>query len=163
MNYTVLLIISFTLISCREIESKSTNDKSTKTSEKMPQMPITNKGELYTYQNDSIKQSILITYTNENEIRFRYSINIKKERSEINFNGIAINNFPDGVEIDEDEEGIAYPSNEYVHTTTDGAMLMIRISLEERDKVIINATGYEELAVPVQSLGILHSSRSHQF
>jgi hypothetical protein len=159
MNYTVLLAVSIFIISCHQIETKAAGDKFTRETGKESQMPVTEKGELYEYENDTIKQSILIAYINENKIRFNYRINIKNIRSQINLNGIATNNYPEGIEIDEDEEGVAYPSDEYVHTTTDGAMLFIRISLEERDKVIINAAGYEEVSVPIQSLGILRISR----
>ena len=109
----------------------------------------------FSFENDTISQTIEIDFITNNEILFSLKTINKKNNQESKLEGKAISNNGD-FEIDEDEEGNAYPAQEF--TYSDQCQLYIRLAAKEKDKLIINESNCKKLHsayCPLSSIGTL--------
>ncbi len=103
-------------------------------------------------ENDVLKQNLNVTWATSDRIDFVYLITDKKSRLERKLNGIAtsLNNDP---EIDEDENGDAYPAIEYWYK--DGnCQFAIRIDMENKSMARTKSGGCEQ-GLSLESVAIL--------
>lgn len=115
------------------------------------------KPDVYNYTFNGIEQKLKITSKSENEIYFEYTIRNTAENCEITLKGNAVNKNPEmDPELDEDEEGVAYPSIQYIYENGD-CYLGIRIAMIDRDKVVVLSECKEKEidGCLIGSLGIL--------
>ena len=96
----------------------------------------------YFYEVLSFNKLLQIKYIKENEIKFKIKIDAIDSRCEdVEIVGNAhIRDSKFGTEIDEDEEGNAYPVNEFEYKNGE-CYIRIRISMIKRDKASINFFG----------------------
>lgn len=110
---------------------------------------------IFKFENNEFIQIIAIQYIDENTIKFILKIISKSDENESNLTGNAKIKVGDS-EIDEDEEGIGYPVNEYVY---DGeCWISIRIALQTKDMLRIISSDCGKLSskyAPFDSKGIL--------
>lgn len=112
---------------------------------------------LYQYRNDTLTQTLTVKYLNENKIYFSLE-SINKDHSKTgNIRGYAV--MPNGsqdTEEDQDENGVAYPSSEYVYHDKD-CWLHIRIDADSKNKIQINKVKCISMSKysPFYSVGIL--------
>lgn len=112
----------------------------------------------YYFANDTLIQKIVVKNISDTKISFvLMSENIKRELSDT-LKGIAISKSDFDPEIDEDEDGNAYPAQEYIF---DGKYRMsIRIDMEDKDKLRVvtsdNVPSKHKEYYPLRSIGILH-------
>lgn len=115
----------------------------------------------YVFSNDTLIQKVTLEYLSDNKIRFvLLSKNNIRELSD-SVKGIATSKSSEDPEIDEDEEGNAYPAQEYIF---DGDYwLSIRIDMEKKDKLRIivgeNYPSKHKEYCPLGSIGILHKTK----
>lgn len=109
----------------------------------------------YEYENDTLIQTITIRLISEKELSFTLiSKNKQKDKSSL-INGIARLDGTDP-EIDEDEEGNAYPSQQYIFERD--CWLSIKIDMELKDKIrVVEASceNHRDVSCPFNSVGIL--------
>jgi len=117
-----------------------------------------NKKDVYIYENDTIKQTVKLSFVNENKITFQLiSENILREQS-ATIEGVAISN-DWGMETDDDDEGYAYAVTEYIHEGD--CWLSFRIDMETQTTMrIIMADCVPNPYCPFTSVGILKSQRT---
>lgn len=84
---------------------------------------------LYLYENDTLKQTVEISQLSDKEIHFKFISENKYRKQTFMIEGVALNKY-DGIEIDEDEEGNAYPMLEYIYNGD--CWLAFRIDLKAR-------------------------------
>lgn len=90
---------------------------------------------VYIFENDTLKQTIVLSRFNENEIDFKLISENKSRKQKALLEGIA--KIKDGdVEIDEDSEGNAYPVNEYIYEKD--CWLAFRIDRSTHERMRIN-------------------------
>ncbi|MFL5763989.1 MAG: hypothetical protein ACJ77K_08620 [Bacteroidia bacterium] len=99
---------------------------------------------LYVYENENIKEILGVNFIKDNEIEFMGRFKRKDRSCITDFNGKAKNsNANMDPEIDEDEDGNAYPSAEYLFE--DGKrVISVRIAKTEKDKAIAMMSGYND-------------------
>lgn len=115
---------------------------------------------IYCIENDTLIQQIIISDREKSNIQFEYSIRNKKNDYKVKFSGIANNkNLNSDPEIDEDENGYAYPSIQYEYQNKD-CLIVIRREMLKKDKIQIYANGCEvnQRICPIESIGILRLS-----
>ena len=140
MKKTILLILllQFGLHSCNKekSENKITRVKSSKKSEEKnkPEFSENDYDLIYKYSNDDSNQILGINYINTKSLKFNLVTN--KLPCDTEYWGIAKNNYSDfASEVDEDENGTAYGSTEYVMNKKEYT-ISIRVALDS-SKVII--------------------------
>jgi hypothetical protein len=114
------------------------------------------KDSTYSFENDTLLQKIEIVYISNNEIRFKILSKNAKRNLVSTIEGIAKRGENTDLEIDEDEDGISYPSVEYVYE--EGCRLSIRIEMERKEKVRIIEFQCERMhskSCPFTSIGLL--------
>ena len=123
--------------------------------------PIDTKGKrklLYQYSNDTLTQVLNVEWIKDNTIRFTLLSENKGKKCKVEISGVAKHqNSGADPEIDEDEEGIAYPSIEYVSEESD-CEVIIRIAMDDRDKAIVqmvDCPAKQKDSCPLESVGIL--------
>ena len=113
---------------------------------------------IYIFSNDTLTQKVTLEYLSDNKIRFVFiSKNNIRELTD-SVKGIAASKSSVDPEIDEDEEGNAYPTQEYI--LAGKYWLSIRIDMESKDKLrVIIGDNYpmkDKKFCPLNSIGILH-------
>ncbi|MDR1402089.1 MAG: YbjP/YqhG family protein [Tannerellaceae bacterium] len=113
--------------------------------------------QIYVFENDTIKQHIVINRLTDAEMDFRYTVENKLRQQNRVIRGTAKYKYGEigGVEIDEDEEGNSFPSIEYIYD--DECWLALRIDLDTSTIMQIQATD-GNLICPLESVGILLKS-----
>jgi hypothetical protein len=103
-------------------------------------------------ENDVLKQNLNVTWVASGRIDFSYLITDKKSRLERKLNGIALSLNSDP-EIDEDEDGDAYPAIEYRYK--DGnCQFSIRIDMESKSRARTKSGGCAQ-GLSLESVAIL--------
>lgn len=153
------MLIICTLVSCENDKLQSnTNDDTMKfeniendTEIIKTDTELTENNIIYTYEDDNIKQTLSIVYKNEYEIKF-YLQNEKREPNcKQIIEGYAVNENKDlDPELDEDEDGISYPSNEFIFKKGK-CLIAIRIAMKEKDKAIIKTNNCKQTCLEEES------------
>jgi hypothetical protein len=112
---------------------------------------------IYSFENDTLKQTVELSRITKTEIRFKL-ISENKFRGQMNYTaGTAKNIYIDyDPEIDEDEEGMAYPVNEYIHEGD--CRLSFRIEMDRQEKMQVKVADNclsSNPYCPLASAGIL--------
>jgi hypothetical protein len=96
---------------------------------------------VFLHTDDSIQQFLGINYTGNNEVEFMLDYRTKNNSCKLSYRGTATNkNAGADPELDEDENGDAYPSDEFLYEK-DGYIIAVRIAMKEKDKAIVLITG----------------------
>lgn len=90
---------------------------------------------VYVYENDTIRQTVELSFCNDKEIAFKLISQNKQKKQDAKIEGIAKTKDGD-VEIDEDAEGNAYPVNEYIYEKD--CWLAFRMDKDTKTKMRIN-------------------------
>ncbi|KYP15499.1 MAG: hypothetical protein A1D16_08385 [Flavihumibacter sp. CACIAM 22H1] len=115
----------------------------------------------YQFQNDTVFQEIKIDFLDNNRIDFKYVTKNNIKQCVDTIQGVALNKHPDSdPELDNDEEGFGYPSIEYLYEKGE-KVLAIRIAMKTKDKVVINASGFEVSNCQYISIGILRKRNNN--
>jgi hypothetical protein len=117
----------------------------------------------YKFINDTLCQTLTLKFSNSDSlVHFNLVSKNLKQNISNSISGIAVNNYPNqNPEIDEDKNGIAYPSSEYVHSEKD-CYLAIRVSNNRKDMVQIKTGDCEKMdnhKCPFNTIGILEKQR----
>ncbi len=110
----------------------------------------------FAFENDSIMQEIIISKVFKNELHFKILSKNKKRNIISKINGIAYSNSKSDPEIDEDEEGNAYPAEQF-NFNESGCFISIRIDMQLHDKlkIVSECPDYDKINCPFTSLGLL--------
>jgi hypothetical protein len=111
----------------------------------------------YGYSNDSLVQTLSVEWVEEHTIQFTLSVENGKANCRMKLSGMASNLHIDSdPEIDEEENGEAYPSIEYLYKDdTSDCELFIRIAMDNDKVVIKSADCRQQSTCPLKSMGIL--------
>lgn len=102
---------------------------------------------IFVYEDNYIKQILKVKYINENEILFVIDFENKDNKHKCVLEGKAINkNRNLDPEIDENEEGNAYPSNEF-EFKRGKCIVKIRIAMMEKNKAVVRFIGCEQFCL----------------
>jgi len=160
----ILLLFPFFLFSCSLKEKKETpitilensfNQENYDDKEVTLNNDETTSQEIvYIYENDTLKQTVKLTFINEEKIDFLFVSENKIKKQKESIQGIAKNNDGD-IEIDEDDEGNAYPVNEYIYSGN--CWLAIRINMEDESTIRIKVADCKRHNpnCPFYSVGLL--------
>lgn len=111
--------------------------------------------DVFKYEDDEIVQLVALKANGDNIVTFSLK-NISKKSNDVSvLEGTAKLKEGD-VEIDEDEEGIGYPVNEFIYN--DKCWIAIRLALQSQDMVRVNSSDCESLSTkntPFASKGVL--------
>jgi hypothetical protein len=162
---TILICISLILLSCKKenenisefheerIELQINEEEKNKKS-----LEVVNeqtKKSLYSYEDEMIKQTIDLEEISKSKVKFSLLHYNKKKDVTSSLNGVAEIKKLGDVELDEDEEGEAYPVDEYIYMNKD-CYLSIRIEKESKVKLRIMETECNPIKTEsFQSNGIL--------
>jgi hypothetical protein len=145
----LFFILSILISSCNgNIPEKSEQEKESlqaKNAVADPQTEKINKFQnVYIHEDDKSKEILGVNFIKDNEIEFIGRVKKKDLNCVMDFHGTAKNkNANADPEIDEDEDGNAYPSYEYL--LEDGKFVIaIRIAKTEEDKAIVMMSGYND-------------------
>jgi hypothetical protein len=110
---------------------------------------------VYAFENDTIRQRVALNYLMDTVIRFAYAVENKIRLQSSVIQGTAINKYSrNDPEIDQDEEGLAYPADEYVYSNQ--CWLAFRIHMETQALLqIMEADCQPNPYCPLESAGIL--------
>jgi hypothetical protein len=145
----------------RPIDSlKNSSDKKDSTKNILLSKVPQNGENLYKYYNDTLTQNIVIKYLNKIRIHFSLESSNKKRNKTERIEGDA--SMPNGVqdsEEDNDENGMAYASNEFVYHENN-CWLHIRIDADSTNKIQINKVKCPQMTLycPFYSVGVLRYS-----
>lgn len=91
---------------------------------------LTGKEKVFVYEDDKIKEELIITAQTDNSISFYFGVDSKAGLCSRSLTSSAsMAHQGSDPEIDEDESGVAYPANEYIYKGDD-YVLYFRISLD---------------------------------
>lgn len=110
----------------------------------------------YKYENDSIIQSVEVVYLSQNELYFIIRSKNKALNLESRIEGNAISNDEFDYEIDEDENGNAYPSKQYFYDKN--CSISIRIDALNREMLkvfVFECKDDNNMFCPLESLSVL--------
>jgi len=105
----------------------------------------------FIYEDNTVKESLSVSYKSDSEIIFSLNLRKKDGTCSVVLNGKATNKNENlDPELDEDEEGLAYPSNEYVYENGE-CTAALRIAMTAKDKAIVKILGCKETCYPETS------------
>ncbi|NOU62351.1 hypothetical protein ELS83_21405 [Marinifilum sp. JC070] len=111
--------------------------------------------DVFKFEDSEIVQLVALKANGDNVVTFSLK-NISKKSTDVSvLEGTAKLKEGD-VEIDEDEEGIGYPVNEFIYN--DKCWIAIRLALQSQDMVRVNSSDCESLSTkntPFASKGVL--------
>jgi hypothetical protein len=119
-------------------------------------VPIENESLVYKLENDTILQILEIKLITNQQVNFALSSTNKPKQKTFKIEGIARSKGTADPEIDEDEEGNAYPAISYLFEND--CWLALRIDMQSKERVQINEAECEDLhdqCCPFGSMGIL--------
>jgi len=106
---------------------------------------------LYVFENDEKRQILEIVYKSENEINFILKLVTKRTTCNITETGTAqLQNADGDPEMEEDENGMAFPIKEYI-CTKGKLKIVIRIDFEDKSKSIVLLDGYYTSCYPTST------------
>ena len=111
---------------------------------------------LFLFENDTISQKLEIVTMTDSVIDFVLTSHNKLKNVTSKIEGKASSDPKLDPEIDEDEEGNAYPSQQYIYKNE--CLLYIRIDLQLKDKIKIAEVNCEKkrtIYTPFNSVGII--------
>lgn len=111
---------------------------------------------VYFFESDTLKQNVEVKTLSDSTIRFLLISENKINGKIAKIQGVAKSMTHVDPEIDDDEEGNAYPAKEFIYN--DKCILHIRIDMLQKDKLIVKEGGCAMLhdsSCPFKSLGIL--------
>lgn len=161
----VSIIIAALLTSCGNIKepSKSSNDSLSKKRKDIRPISIqqepSSQEEIFIYDNDTISQKVEISYLSGDRIAFKLTSCNKNQNKKSSIEGVALSRNTDP-EIDEDEDGNAYPAQQYFFEK--GCWLSFRIDMEQRDKLRVierDCGDHRDKNCPFHSLTVLKKTR----
>lgn len=117
----------------------------------------------YIAENNYYTQTMFINWKSENKIEFVFTVKEKNSPKQFVLKGIAISNSQDS-EIDEDENGNAYPAIEYWYKSKD-CEFSIRIAMEDSSKIQTTVGGCSKKNkenLPLQSISVLNKRLANQ-
>jgi hypothetical protein len=117
----------------------------------------------YRYDDSIFTQSLRITFISSDTIKFNLDQRNRIDSCSSSIWGTAVNEVPDAdPEIDEDESGNSYPSDQYANLDRE-CLLYIRIASGDRDKVTLVTDGCVEESrsgnCAIRELGILREDK----
>ena len=109
----------------------------------------------YVYENDTLKQTVIVNYINKNTIAFKLTSYNKRMDKSVTIEGKAKNKHSDfGGENDADEDGNAYFVNEYIYTSD--CWLSFRIDMDTKTTMRVTLADCKENPYcPFTSVGLL--------
>ena len=152
MKFLVLPILCLALIACQSTSSDTAEDTSDTTE---PSEVIVTESETFDNilkkETDSYTQTLYFNQVDDTTLTFKVIFNNIQDDCILTVKGTAINHYAqfDG-EMDEDEEGNGYPSDEYTFENDEVGYLAIRIDAESGDKAKILHTLNEEPGLSCQ-------------
>jgi hypothetical protein len=113
---------------------------------------------VYVFENDTIRQRVALNYLTDTVIRFEYTVENTMQKQHSIIRGTAKNKYSGykwyDPEIDQDEEGLAYPADEYVYSNQ--CWLAFRIHMQTQALLqIMEADCQPNPYCPLESAGIL--------
>lgn len=149
------LVIALAMVSCgsatqeREPIILMDNKKIiTETNPKENESVLKDYEKVFIYEDNTVKQTLGVNYKGENLIEFTLNFEKKDGSCKVNVQGVAKNKNENlDPELDEDEEGIAYPSNEFIYEKGK-CIIALRIAMKEKDKAIIRTFGCNTACYP---------------
>lgn len=113
----------------------------------------------FQFQNDTLAQNLQVSFLSKTQVHFMLaSINKKRgEQQKIQGNAILPNGLQD-TEEDNDENGMAYASNEFVYHN-DGCWLYLRIDADSTNKIQIKKVKWPGMTLycPYYSIGVMRA------
>ena len=117
---------------------------------------------VFIYEDDTFKQTVKLCFINEKKIKFQFISENKIKKQNAFIEGIAKNISFDldlDCEIDEDEDGVAYPVNSYIYKEKNerNCWLAFRIDMESNSIMRINEADCKKQNpnCPFYSVGLL--------
>jgi hypothetical protein len=115
---------------------------------------------IYTYENDTLFQKVELKFISEKSISFVLTSKNKQRNKLSKIEGLAKSKVDLDPEIDEDEEGNAYPAEQYFFEKS--CELLIRVDIEQKNKLRVieaNCENQHDSVCPFTSVGILRSMK----
>ncbi len=97
--------------------------------------PVQKKQFYFVYENDTLLQKLVIKSLNTKLLEFSLTSTNKSKNKTFNIEGVAKAKNTSDLEIDEDEDGNAYPAQVYIFEKD--CWLSFRIDMESKDKIRI--------------------------
>jgi hypothetical protein len=153
------LLVALAMMSCGNPKQEketvelivSEIDTAIATNSKQNELKLNGYEKTFVYEDNLVKQILGVNYKGENIIEFSLKLEKKDGSCKVNFQGEAKNKNENlDPELDEDEEGIAYPSNEFVYEK-EKCIIALRIAMKEKDKAIIKTVGCNDTCCPETS------------
>lgn len=147
-GYCLLVLILFVLLGC---ENPGKTEPNIVVVDKEPDSTVT-----YLFENDTLMQRAELKSISDTTVHFVLTSKNKRNGKLAVIEGLANSVADADPEIDEDEEGNAYPAQEYIFEK--GCWLSIRVDMEEMDKLRVIEASCEKVhdkSCPFGSLGIL--------
>ena len=147
MRQIILIFISLFVFAC----TNPGNQKSEKQSETVDTLTETTPLDtvlakfenVYKYDKDGMKEILGYNQVNDTLVEFYIQLVNDREVIELTGQAICLSCMLD-IELDEDENGIAYPANEYYYETED-IVVFIRIDIESGENAKLNFAINEKL------------------
>lgn len=112
----------------------------------------------FVYEDGKTRHLLGVNYKSPREIEFETGFYKKDGTCTGVFKGIAVNaNAGGDPEIDEDEKGDAYASDEFIYEAN-SCVIQIRIAQESKDKAVIFTSGCNKACYPEES-GVLNAEK----
>jgi hypothetical protein len=117
---------------------------------------------IYVFENDTIKQRVALNYLTDIEISFKYTVENKIRQQNVVIQGTAKNEYSEyDPETDEDEEGMAYPADQYIYSNN--CWLAFRIHMQTQALLqIMEADCLPNPYCPFKSVGILKLAEQYK-
>ena len=134
-KYKLFIIISILSLGCADKTSTTKTEEKPIMVRDSVKVKSLAKSILYEYENDTIIQQLQVLSMSDNKLEFVLTIKNTRLNSVSSISGVAHGNPGQDVEIEEDEEGNAYPTIQY--TFNKDCELYFKISQEDKKRVRI--------------------------
>ena len=161
MKKITIFIFSFVLVSCYDSGNSNTQfqtkkveiDYQNSVDEFIAKHTATH--DVFEFANNEVVQLAALSCVDETTTKFSIKTISKKNENVSELEGVAILKEGD-VEIDEDEDGIGYPVNEYIYN--ENCCIAVRLALESKNLLRINSAECGDIvteSAPFISKGVL--------
>lgn len=168
---TIQSIFVATLLSCNNNSHQDVSVIDTQSAQKnlqpkpvhtvsKPEAPATYKDQ-YTFSSDSLTETLYVSPVSKNTISVLWVLTDHRLQKSDTLQGLAVDRTPEqDLEIDETEDGIAYPAEEYtLENATCQTYFRISIDKEERRALVKSADCRTKAGKPIESIGSLKWSK----